>query len=121
MSERFVILHHVLPDGEHWDLMLQRGDRLGTWQLLADPTDPARFPIAARRIGDHRLAYLDYEGPLTGNRGHVSRVDSGTYELSDASAGFLRFFLRGRRLMGSFVLEKADDRWTFAHAEAGGR
>ena len=35
MTSRFVILHHRLAGGEHWDLMLEHGESLATWQLLA--------------------------------------------------------------------------------------
>jgi hypothetical protein len=30
-------------------------------------------------MGDHRLAYLDYEGPVSNDRGTVTRVDAGTF------------------------------------------
>ena len=34
-----------------------------------------------RSLADHRLAYLDYEGPISGGRGTVARWDCGTYVL----------------------------------------
>lgn len=113
MPSRFVILHHRLDGGEHWDLMLEQGDVLLTWQLLRDPTDPSNFPIPARRIGDHRKAYLDYEGPLTGNRGFVRRVDSGTVEFEANTPQTCRFVLRGARLHGTFALTLEAHGWTF--------
>jgi hypothetical protein len=61
--------------------MLEQGDVLLTWQLLKDLAGPDPFPVPARRLGDHRKAYLTYEGPLSGNRGHVRRIDEGTLEL----------------------------------------
>lgn len=33
--------------------------------------------ILAERIADHRWAYLEYQGPISGNRGVVSRVAKG--------------------------------------------
>ena len=112
MPSRFVILHHRLGDGEHWDLMLERGDILLTWQLLRDPTVPDSFPIPARRIGDHRKAYLTYEGPLTGNRGTVRRVDSGTVEFEENTTQCCRFTVSGDRLRGTFVLTLEAQVWT---------
>ena len=50
MSSRFVILHHTVHGGEHWDLMLEHGDVLLTWQLFSDPTASPVFPLRARRI-----------------------------------------------------------------------
>jgi len=112
MRSRFVILHHKLDGGEHWDLMLEQGDILLTWQLLRDPMDPASYPIPARRIGDHRKAYLDYEGPLTGNRGTVRRVDGGTVEFEQYTPQFCRFTLSGSRSRGTFLLRQAIQAWT---------
>ena len=113
MPSRFVILHHRLDHGEHWDLMLEQGDVLLTWQLLRDPTFPDNFPIPARRIGDHRKAYLDYEGPLSGNRGTVRRVDSGTVEFEANTPRCCRFVLSGNRLRGAFLLQQQTQDWTF--------
>lgn len=46
---------------------------------------PGRF--LARPVPDHRDAYLDYEGPLTGDRGRVDRLVRGVVlEHSDAIA-----------------------------------
>ena len=116
MPDRFVILHHRLGDGEHWDLMLERGDILLTWQLLHEPIDRASLPIPARRIGDHRKAFLDYEGPLTGNRGTVRRVDSGMVEFEENTPQYARFTLSGNRLRGTFVLTLEAEGWTFESA-----
>ena len=68
---RFVVLEHVRPEDRHWDLMLESGDALATWALKHSP-DSAQ-PIAAEQLPDHRLAYLDYEGPISGGRGAVTR------------------------------------------------
>jgi hypothetical protein len=116
MPDRFVILHHRLDHGEHWDLMLEQGEVLLTWQLLRDPTDPAGYPIPARRIGDHRKAYLDYEGPLTGDRGTVRRVDSGTVEFEENTPQYCRFMLGGNRLWGTFLLRQDAQGWTLEPA-----
>jgi len=111
MPDRFVILHHRLDGGEHWDLMLEHGDVLLTWQLLREPIDRASLPIPARRIGDHRKAYLDYEGPLTRNRGTVHRVDFGSMNMVEITPECCRLVLSGQRLRGSFTLQKDGDEW----------
>lgn len=36
--------------------------------------------LGAERLADHRRVYLEYEGPLSGDRGEVRRVASGTFE-----------------------------------------
>lgn len=75
---RFVILEHDHP-ARHWDFMLEANGVLWTWRL---PEPPRHGEMTAERIADHRLAYLDYEGPISGNRGSVQRWQCGTYELS---------------------------------------
>ena len=120
MPTRFVILHHQTDRGEHWDLMLERGDLLLTWQLLGEPESPASLPIPARRIGDHRKAYLTYEGPLSRNRGSVRRVDAGSVEFEEFTADRYVLVLEGERLSGRFALVARGDDWVFTgHAVDG--
>ncbi|MFT3881876.1 MAG: DNA polymerase ligase N-terminal domain-containing protein [Gemmatales bacterium] len=72
---RYVILEHDW-NGVHYDLMLERGESLATWRLeslLMPGTQPAI------KLTDHRTAYLEYEGELSGNRGSVRRVAEGEY------------------------------------------
>ncbi len=117
MPAKFVILHHVLPDGEHWDLMLERDEALLTWQLPREPVDESSLPIRAEKLGDHRKAYLDYEGPVSGGRGSVRRVDAGTFEFEVATPDGYEIRLGGRRLIGRFRIAAVDDRWVLTRAE----
>jgi len=73
---RFVILEHDHPE-RHFDLMLEAGATLRTWRLPALPIDGAT--ITAEESFPHRLVYLDYEGPVSGNRGSVIRRQSGEF------------------------------------------
>ncbi len=117
MHARFVILHHVLPDGEHWDLMLERDEALLTWRLVREPVDGSSLPIQAERLGDHRKAYLNYEGPVSGGRGSVRRVDAGTFEFEAEAPEGYGIRLCGRRLIGRFRLAAVDDHWVLTEAE----
>ena len=92
--------------------MLERGDALATWRLDADPTRPGALPVSARRIGDHRTAYLDYEGPIGRDRGEVTRVDRGRLEVKELTASRWVLDLRGRRMTGRFVLAVDAGAWT---------
>ena len=78
---RFVILHHQVPPKSqrisHWDLMLEQGDHLTTWEFPKAPEVGTCFNVVP--LANHRLEYLDYEGPLTRQRGTVSRYDWGKY------------------------------------------
>jgi hypothetical protein len=55
---------------------------------------------------DHRRAYLDYEGPVSGGRGRVVRWDVGTFTLEEESGGRLVLRLAGARLTGPALLEE---------------
>jgi hypothetical protein len=77
-SHRWVLLHHQHASDSHYDLMLQDGAKLLTWRLDSVPRPGAEQP--AERIADHRLVYLDYEGPISGGRGEVRRIDGGSYD-----------------------------------------
>lgn len=71
---RFRILLHDWPF-VHWDLLLEDGDALLTWRLLEEPV--LQQWLASEKLPDHRLVYLDYSGPVSGDRGTVTGWDSG--------------------------------------------
>ena len=107
---RFVLLYHEctpsLSKPSHWDLMLERDGVLLTWNLLQLPVawgGDAEI-IDATRIADHRIAYLDYEGPVSGNRGTLTRVDSGEYEVLSETDEVIRVHLYGDRGAVIFAL-----------------
>jgi hypothetical protein len=76
---RYVVLHHTGVVPEHFDLMflLPEGKALVTLQVLEPPELWKHTPPKAERLPDHRLAYLTYEGPISGGRGQVRRVLEG--------------------------------------------
>jgi hypothetical protein len=81
-----VQLRHTLPDGSwHIDWMLARehhaDHRVITFRLpdlLETLTMGDAMP--AQRLPDHRRAYLQYEGPVSGDRGDVVRLRDGVIE-----------------------------------------
>lgn len=92
-SSRFVLLHHTgAPDGDHYDLMLERDGTLATWRVASPALD------GARRIQDHRRAYLDYEGPLSEGRGEVRRIAAGTYTAEWSESGVRVTLSDGRQV-----------------------
>src|SRR5262245_64668801 len=103
---RYVILTHDHPY-LHWDLMLEVDGALRTWRLSAPP-EP-EFDVAAEPLGDHRLAYLDYEGPVSGDRGYVTRWDAGIVEWLYDDANAMRVRLSGEKLDGELTLQASDD------------
>lgn len=82
MKRRYAISFHDHPDGAHYDLFLESGSTLATWRLSAPPETGA---VDAARIADHRIDYLDYEGPVSGDRGTVRVHARGRYTLDGAT------------------------------------
>lgn len=82
MRRSVLLAHTGLPPGpgpgDHLDWMLERGTaapgRLITFRLGIRPDAPGRSDFVAERTGDHRAAYLDHEGPVSGGRGTVARL-----------------------------------------------
>jgi hypothetical protein len=113
--KRFVILRHEMPQRPlHWDFMLEIGDALRTWALDAEPA--ANCLTTATALADHRAVYLDYEGPVSGDRGHVTRWDWGHYEILTDEEGQVVARLEGQILNGEVVLQlepDSDQRWIF--------
>ncbi|MBA4189776.1 MAG: hypothetical protein C0467_17465 [Planctomycetaceae bacterium] len=103
---RFVILEHDWPR-RHWDFLLEAGPVLRAWRLLAEPTPDC--PVPAEANADHRLVYLDYEGPVSGDRGTVSRWDSGTFDWLADRPGCVAVELRGAKLTGRWQIERNVD------------
>ena len=125
---RFVLLHHVMPPipsfeasgGEaetvlagsvasHWDLLFETGEALVTLRLMRLPAALPEFDavyspameLVAQRLPDHRKLYLEYEGPISGNRGHVSRVAGGEFHRN----GNAKISLSSEKLVAEIELE----------------
>lgn len=107
---RFVLLRHECPPElgkpSHWDLMLEDDGVLLTWSLPELPT-PDGLAAFSTRLDDHRLAYLDYEGPLSDERGSVSRVDAGEFRWVERADLKLVAFLEGSQLQGRLTMQQA--------------
>jgi hypothetical protein len=116
---RFVVLRHDGPRGLHWDFMLEADGVLRTWALAEEPNGPLN--CAAEQLADHRLAYLDFEGEVSGGRGAVSRCNAGEYILRQNEAERVVVELRGARLRGRATLVRDHDaqRWRFSFESEG--
>lgn len=117
---RTVVLRHDLPDGSHhYDWLIEPmgsaaapaadptadPDRreLIAWRLPDAPDTSAGTSITADRLPPHRRRYLDYEGPISGDRGRVRRIAQGRAEiLTDSSQ---RFEARGSMDGRAFILD----------------
>ncbi len=112
---RFALLAHDHPTPgfptPHFDLLIEdprlipsQGPgthRCRTWRLHADPrtaADGAPGAVRAEPIAPHRAFYLDYEGPVSGARGTVVRLDGGAVAWESGESAVFTLF--GERLTG---------------------
>lgn len=119
---KFVVHAHdaALP---HYDFMLERGHSLGTWRI--DAGDLPRLErgetVTAERIGDHRREYLEYEGPVSCDRGTVRMYDSGEYRVLHETDDALEVALEGKLLHGTMLIAGGDrsSSCTFSYRTSG--
>lgn len=83
---RYVVLHHEGVAEPHFDLMIESspGGSLLTWR---SPVWPIESKVQLTRLGEHRRDYLEYEGPISENRGRVRRISAGECSLTWISSG----------------------------------
>ena len=117
---RAVLLRHELPDGSaHFDWMIQRAGGLVTFRV-SERIDLGLGGFRAERLPDHREAYLEYEGPVSGGRGTVRRIADGSLEIIAERENL--FECRGclGKAEGRFRGRSEGDRWVFEFEAAGG-
>jgi hypothetical protein len=105
---RFVVLEHDWPE-RHWDFLLEAGESLRAWRLLLEP-GPGR-DVDAESNFDHRVIYLEFEGPLSGGRGSVTRWDAGSFEWMRNESDAVVVQLRGAKLSGVVRLAGGRFEW----------
>lgn len=104
---RFALLEHDHPT-THWDFFLEDGPTLRSWRLHAPPQPGSS--IVAEAAPAHRLLYLDYEGPVSGDRGTVWRRACGTFTWELDTATRVEVRLTGS-LSGRLVLWQVESQW----------
>ncbi|HEV7280311.1 MAG TPA: hypothetical protein VGN57_08880 [Pirellulaceae bacterium] len=109
---RFVLLRHELPASSarpsHYDLMLERPSDLFTLELC----EPLRSDVSqtARELAPHRKVYLDYEGPVSHDRGEVRAVDRGGLTIVAWTESTVEVDLLGDALRGRLTLTREASR-----------
>ena len=92
--------------------MFETGDILTTWQVPNDPMEWPEKTMNCTKIFDHRKIYLDYEGPLSRNRGQVKRCERGTYHPFEMSDRLWQVQLQSGELNGLLCLNHLEqDKW----------
>jgi hypothetical protein len=117
MTRRYVILLHTGHGPDHVDLMIEQPADLATWRI--EPP-PAKFSclIVARSLAAHRLAYLDYQGPVSAGRGEVRQIEVGTCQVLQAGDDRWQVRFDGKAINGLWEFRRqAGDTWTLAPQE----
>lgn len=121
LPTRMALLRHVVADDAwHYDWLIEPapGGRLITFRVHEPIHEAGGHAFDGERIGEHRRVYLDYEGPLSGDRGSVERVAVGRCRVERDSPDLLDLWAdwgRGAaRLVGSPRAGGAD--WSFRTA-----
>jgi hypothetical protein len=99
--------------------MFEHDAALRTWAIECAPDSTG--PQPAERLDDHRLAYLEYEGPVSRDRGTVVRWDEGMYHITREDQSLLELQLYGAKLVGSATLKRvgsaaSPQSWTYDYS-----
>lgn len=91
----------------HFDLLFETapGSPLVSFRCLQWPITQCQ-PL--EKLPDHRPIYLDYEGKISNNRGHVHRVERGTYLRNDIDPHQSELLLSNATSMIRLVLTRQD-------------
>ena len=89
---RYVVLRHEGIADPHFDLMFETapGSALKSWRSPAWPIVELT-PLV--ELGDHRREYLEYEGPISNNRGNVRCTCRGSLSIISTSEAQWRIVL----------------------------
>ena len=113
---RFVVQKHA-ASSLHYDLRLELGGVMKSWAVPKGPSYDPRVKRLAMEVEDHPIDYNSFEGTIPEGEygaGTVMLWDRGTYAAEDGGgeasmregyeAGDLKIRLKGKRLMGGWVL-----------------
>lgn len=117
---RFVVQRHHASH-LHYDFRLELGGVLKSWAVPKGPSLDPRDKRLAMMVEDHPVSYIHFEGDIPEENygaGHVTVWDKGKFipvnkdhkeitekqSLAALHKGELKFFLKGKKLKGEFVL-----------------
>jgi len=115
-----LLLHETPDGGSHHDWLLvdpnaSDHERAPLWTARVAPASDrwaeiGRFEL--QRIAHHRLAYVTYEGPVSGGRGTVRRIDEGGFTAIEWTEDRIVLDLKMKGFQGRITLRRlSDDRW----------
>jgi DNA ligase D-like protein (predicted 3'-phosphoesterase) len=119
MGNIFVVHEHDATH-LHYDLRLEMSGVLRSWAVPKEPPEKEGVKRLAIQTEDHPLEYADFEGTISEGMygaGTVRIWDKGSFFLEEEKEDKLLFELKGKRLIGKYVLIrtkfKGKDSWLF--------
>jgi bifunctional non-homologous end joining protein LigD len=108
-SERIFVVHEHNATHLHWDFRLEMDGVLKSWALPKQPPKKKNIKRLAVQVEDHSLEYGKFEGEITEGygKGTVKIWDKGTYKLIKQDKSKIEFELKGKKLVGKYVLVNA--------------
>ncbi len=104
---KFVIQKHQKQGQDiHWDLMLEKDNKLRTFRVPLPPDKLKDQLCRIEKIFDHPVKFLNYEGSVNDGKGLVEIADSGEYRSRQINEGFFEVEFSGDILNRHFFLKK---------------
>jgi len=107
-QSRFVVQEHNASH-LHWDFRLELDYVLKSWAVPKEPPVEAGVKRLAVEVPDHDVSYINFEGVIpegSYGAGTVKIWDSGIFELESRSDEKIVFVLKGKKMIGKYVLLK---------------
>lgn len=115
MPGRFIIQQHDATT-LHYDFRLEVDGVLRSWAVPKGPSDDPADKRLAVEVGDHELAYADFEGVTGGgagtgaviiwDAGHYRNLDPERSMAQSIDAGHVKVWLEGKKLQGGWTLQR---------------
>lgn len=110
------VVHEHQATHLHWDLRLEMGGVLKSWAVPKEPILEKGVKRLAIQVDDHPLDYASFEGTIPEGMygaGTVKIWDTGEFILEDQSPSRILFELKGKRLIGKYILTRFKNNWLF--------
>ncbi|MCX6710248.1 MAG: hypothetical protein NTV63_04865 [Candidatus Woesearchaeota archaeon] len=108
ITQRFVVQEHNASH-LHWDFRLELDSVLKSWAVPKEPPLEPGIKRLAVQVEDHDVSYINFEGVIpegSYGAGTVKIWDSGTFELESRKDEKIVFVLKGKKMIGKYVLLK---------------
>ena len=104
------VVHEHQSRNLHYDLRLQIRGVLKSWAVPKQPPRSKNLKRLAIEVEDHPISYADFEGTIPEGEygaGEVKIWDKGELKMIEMDDKKIEFELRGKKLLGRYVLIRA--------------